>query len=653
MNISPNLAEKRALAKESFKNADWQKACQLFSQVAAATNLSIGEKVMLGLSLVNTDDMNKAEQFLNRQNLENPVHQNLVRRLALTPALKAQDYDKAEALLKVLLSVAPDDGKTLSTMANVLVRSGKRSRAMPFLEKAMALEPDNTTVRNQLLLALIQGDENEKAAALALSNPDCWQSDQRFAQLSVQALTRAGQHDKALAPAEAIIGHDTINQSAAQMAAQLFIDAGKPALAQKACEHAFEKGCEGARIRFLVARAIVEQEGDRDTAIGHLEKAIDQNRDDLLSSLLIGELLMKAGRNRAAIPHFKNAVRISPDSTHARGGLGRALKFARRFEEAADVLKDVANSAPTSDSWKRLAVSALLQAGRKDEARKMFAGHQAQKRSGLPNSFLHGLDFLNSKLDQANIPQERLDWAFDIVRARLQDGEELNRAVWEEKVRWGYLADKLVTDWLEGNASLNRDITDLFGEMGDAKELFEDIMQDGKGVVVASAHIGPMYAGPLALQKIGIKHKWLASTPSVSAMAYDDTLISTSDQSELEVVATAYKALEQGKALIIAVDGALNPAAPTVEFEGKTVTYSEFAARSAFRSEVASVFASPVWNGNKIGFFLERLPEPEEEEDVEDYVVRWNAHFFDVLTEYFVSGPQNLRMSGGIWRNIR
>src|SRR5690606_32031777 len=92
---------------------------------------------------------------------------------------------------------------------------------------------------------------------------------------------------------------------------------------------------------------------------------------------------------------------------------------------------------------------------------------------------------------------------------------------------------------------------------------------DSGGLVIATAHIGPMFAAPLALQLLDFRSVWLASSPSMPGLAYTDSLISTSDQTDAQVVRRAIQALENGTAVGLAVDGAMSLAAPRILFEGQ------------------------------------------------------------------------------------
>jgi hypothetical protein len=163
-----------------------------------------------------------------------------------------------------------------------------------------------------------------------------------------------------------------------------------------------------------------------------------------------------------------------------------------------------------------------------------------------------------------------------------------------------------------------------------------------------------MYFGPLALELVGERTRWLASTPSVARTAYAEQLISTNDQTQIQVALAFARAIKKDYGVVVVVDGAINVAAPRVEFEGQEITFSDFAARVAHRLGAPSGFVAPVWREcAKIGFVLEHLPMPDPGETEDQYVVRWQGAYLDHLRRFLSGPPENLRLSGGIWRNIR
>ena len=88
-------------------------------------------------------------------------------------------------------------------------------------------------------------------------------------------------------------------------------------------------------------------------------------------------------------------------------------------------------------------------------------------------------------------------------------------------------------------------------------------------------------------------------------------------------------------------------------FEGQAVTYSSFAAHLAHRQGVPSVFYTPRWENGRVAYTLEMLPAVEPGEDADTYAARWQAAYFKHLRAHVAGPPENLRLSGGIWRHVQ
>ena len=56
----------------------------------------------------------------------------------------------------------------------------------------------------------------------------------------------------------------------------------------------------------------------------------------------------------------------------------------------------------------------------------------------------------------------------------------------------------------------------LLADLGDADRFLGEARAGGESLIIASAHVGALYAGPLALELLGVPCRWLASTPSTS-----------------------------------------------------------------------------------------------------------------------------------------
>jgi hypothetical protein len=368
----------------------------------------------------------------------------------------------------------------------------------------------------------------------------------------------------------------------------------------------------------------------------------------------LGDILLRAGKIEAALPYLAKTCELQPKLAQVRALYARALKQAGRYEEAAASFRQLLTLVPGDGGrWQRFAAGALAQAGHREEAADLFDAYVAKRRVALPDTFDVGLDALWGRLDEAKIPQGRLDWAWSLRNP----ASTLDRAEWERRAKWGHLADHYLLDWLECRDDQVHEAMAHFANELDFLEDFTAGMRalaPGKGVVYASAHIGAMYFGPLSLELVGERSRWLASTPSVARTSYAESLISTSDQTDTQVARAFMRALGQDNIVVVVVDGAINLAAPRVQFEGREVTYSQFASRTAYRMGSPSAFVAPVWRpDNRLGFVLKALPMPDAQESANDYAARWQAAYFGHLRMFLAGEPQNLRLSGGIWRLIR
>jgi tetratricopeptide (TPR) repeat protein len=553
--------------------------------------------------------------------------------LAFPPALRDRhqrsalfarlgQWDEAIADIDAVAAADPDDPAAEAARLQYRIVSGRAADAAELVRTMNRLPSDDRTL-NFMLLALIRSGDLDAAASLVDRIPRTAVDDPLLAGNMVQALVRAGRNQKAIDLGEGLI----------------------------------EAAVDGPLIRSYLGQAWYRggPPGDRFTsAIKHLRAGLSLASDDLRMVSLLGQLLLRTGRTAEAIPHLHKAVELKPDSGQTRALLARALKEDGQLTEAAQHFSELIEKEPDRGGrWQRYAAGALSQAGRKDEAADLFDAWVAARAEKLPENFGEWLDALWSQVDEVNIPKARLDWAWSL---RAPDSK-LDRAEWERRAKWGYLADHYLLDWLECRDAQVEEAMYHFADDLDAVEEFiaeARTRAPGKGTIFASAHVGAMYFGPLALELLGVRSRWLASTPSVARTSYAQSLISTSDQTQAQVARGFMEALKADYTVVVVVDGAINLAAPRIQFEGQEITFSEFAARTAHRIGSSSAFVAPVWTEeNHLGFVLEHLPLPDPDESADDYAARWRKAYLGHLRKFLGGRPENLRLSGGIWRHIR
>ena len=156
-----------------------------------------------------------------------------------------------------------------------------------------------------------------------------------------------------------------------------------------------------------------------------------------------------------------------------------------------------------------------------------------------------------------------------------------------------------------------------------------------------------MYAGLMALELLGIPSRWLATRPaSPEQLRRRPDLHRRPDRDTGRLL----RALASGH-VCLAVDGAANPAAPRASFAGQEVTYSGFAAHLAHRQGVPSVFYAPRWETAGGLHAGDAAATPGEDADA--YALRWRQAYFEHLRAHVAGPPENLRLSGGIWRHVQ
>lgn len=641
-----HLGELRGLLRQG----RWENARTLFEDRLTREEQTRPEfRLAYAVALLRGGAPRKGLALLDRSVMSLPPARDELRRYVVSPLAAARQLELPLAVLDIIIEARPDSSEDLRLRASMLGRQKRWPEALRDARQVLALRPDDASAHTAYLQLLLQSGEVEQAGVHADGLREGVAGNPRLANIALLALTRSARKERAADLAMELSEGEVADDAMAAAVVRTLLDAGRAEDARSVGERLVADGWDDPTLRACLAQAwLLSTKDDRyERAIAHLEVGLASSPDDVRMNSSMGEALLRTRQYERAIPHLKAACLQQPKVPQPRALLARALKQAGRHAEAAAEFRRLLEQQPSSSRWRRYAAGALSQAGRRQEATELFEAFVSERKRALPRSFEQGLLGLWDKLDDVDIPKARLDWAWSLSRTGAN-----NREVWERRARWGHLADHYLLDWLECRDDRVHDAMERLADLSGPERILSQVDAKG-GMILASAHIGPMYAGPLALELLGIRSRWLASTPSVARTAYARSLISTSDQDDIQVARSFMQSLKQGYAVVLAVDGAINLAAPRIMFEGQEITYSSFAARTAHRMGVPSFFCAPRWEGERIGFVLERLPDPEPGEKADDQAERWRLAYLDALRRYLGGAPENLRLSGGLWRHIR
>ncbi len=635
---------------ELVRDGCWGDACAVYERaLTREEKQDEAHKLYYAIALIRTGRINSGLNLLTLGTARVSNAKALLRRHAVAWLVQEKRIEAAIAILGLLLAADADSIENLRLRASLLGRTNQLPAAIADARRLVELRPDDLPGQAAYLQLLLKDGQTGLAGAHAKSLLAIAIGHARLTSFALLALGRAQLLDEAVMfaqPAEQTWGS---NPDVAPALVRTYFDVGDSDTAVTVGERCLAAGADGPRLRQLLSHAYrtSTMPNRLGRTIEHLGQVVAHGPADPNSMVLLGEALMRAGRHLEAVPHLAHACRRLPDMPNARALLARALKQGGRHADAAREFRKLLELQPDSHRWHRYAAGALSQAGHQAEAANLFDKFVARRAEALPASFEEGLEALWDKVGSTEMPDARLAWAWELRKDRTND-----RAAWERAARWGYLADHYILDWLECRDDL---VPEAMSRLADLSQLERGLAEvdSSRGLILASSHIGPMYAGPLALELLGVRSKWLASTPSVARTSYARSLISTSDQGGTEVARMVLGSLHGGNAVVIAVDGAINLAAPRVRFEGQEITYSAFASRMAHRLGIPSMFAAPYWQSGKIHFALERLPDALPGESADDHADRWRDAFLASLRNYLAGAPENLRLSGGIWRHIR
>jgi len=310
------------------------------------------------------------------------------------------NFSQAERFLRSAVAYSLNEGGYYNDLAVVLQALGQRDDAMRFYRAALALVPEASSVRVNMVRCLMEGDDlagaerEARAYVAAEPNAEAWMllsQVQRAQERHEEALAssaaalklgprlRGVQYNYALALDKVGRGKEALEvyrklasqeidtlELALNLARALYA-AGEKADAEKTLEAAVAKWPGAVSLHVALARMrTLRGEGENATAL--LEADMARRPRDLSLRLACVDVLHRGKQLNKALSVLEAGLALAPDHGALLTAQGVVLDELDRAEEGLEVLRRVAASTNAPQSAHRNMLSTLIRAGCAGEA---------------------------------------------------------------------------------------------------------------------------------------------------------------------------------------------------------------------------------------------------------------------------------------------
>jgi tetratricopeptide (TPR) repeat protein len=562
---------------------------------------------------------------------------------------KAGQWEPAAEAFAELVELFPDDASHLASFSNVLGKLQRWPEAAATAARVDALSPGNAATATRALRLLLRVGDLKSAREVAERCRDLWSGDAMLALLASRALAGNGEAPQALELLRRTLRF-------APDFADLWFEAAKAAQAAGDPAGALELALEGARrhaedlrLQRLALRLGLDADQPHPDLPALANAAVRLAPDDLSLRRLAGRTCARARRWSEAIAHFQRAADLAPGNFGALAALLKTSEKAKDYGRAADTAARITHLRPADPlEWRKLA-NACWRAGREADSRAAFAHSVALRVPQMPVDFASGLRAFWHRPGSEPLGRERLNWAYSL-QAAAHRGTPIDREDWERAARWGHDASLLLVHWLEVWPERFGEIASLTDIRG--LELLERPVREGRGVFLATAHLGPAFAMAVALHDRGLPFRWLSGVPPFPGGPVYESIISVKYSPPRSTLPVMHAALTGGQIVAAGMD--LDPNRPArTSFLGQMIRVNETAARMVHWTGADPLFLDPRWVDGRIVFQVLPMVAPGDGEGAGAYLVRWKQDFVAKMADIVTSAPENLLLEGGLWSDIR
>lgn len=343
----------RTQALWSNRDALLQLAVDSADPAIAPNGPAVHQVGLLGLRLGEAGDTDAGMELLRRVLVQRPTDFWMNWELGLA-YLKAGRYREAISPVRTAMALRPENANACAFLAGVVSEAGDLDEGLPLFQRAMAMAPDATFIRRNLVYLLCKNGRTREAREVF----SWWQ---RLDAQGVNALRQfvwsfieTRRYEEALGVIRELRTYDTTDTGVLEDMGECFYELGRFSEAEVAFREDIRLQPNYGYPHSRLCRVLFKA-GRIDDAITAAQGAIQ--RSFPMTSLYppLGELLLARGRAVEAAAASEHVTKSSPADVPAWIGLARAQLGLRQFEKARSSLDRVATLSPSPDSQKQLA----------------------------------------------------------------------------------------------------------------------------------------------------------------------------------------------------------------------------------------------------------------------------------------------------------
>ena len=247
-------------------------------------------------------------------------------------ATQARRFTRAAGHFEQAASVDPDFPRVQYSLGVARFNAGQFEQATTPLSKALERQPDDLALRRMLALAWLNAEIYDRAAALLATDP-------------ARAADRSLQYAYGLA----------------------LVRSGRTVEAQPIFDRLLAEHADWPELNVLLGQAAA-QEGDFESAVEHLELAIELRSDVAEAQATLGNIYLRQGRLEEAGAALRAGLATHPVDHQSRYVLATVLELDNQPQAALREVELVLDAVPDFADARYLRGKILFEEGRVDEA---------------------------------------------------------------------------------------------------------------------------------------------------------------------------------------------------------------------------------------------------------------------------------------------